>query len=254
MPASHPTPAVSQPPRWQSIATVLIIVHFFCLGVGIAVNMGAGKSIVGQSLRNVPFAREYLQLLLMDSSYDFRLAGAEPDDGVHKLQLREAGPSPAEPGEVIAELPSDSDAMLRIRRQRYQQLAYFVAFFDDLFDENADLRTQLPLAVAQRWAKAEAIPEGSYVLRGLRLPSKRLPRAIAADVNYAYVMREGGLQQQVVEKPPPDPITIFLVWDPVESRYQGTREAKPGQRSEVARPAAAPPHVELAPEEPAAAP
>jgi hypothetical protein len=247
MPAAQPAPAATQPPRWQNIATVLIIVHFFCLGVGIAVNMGGGKSLVGQSLRNVPFAREYLQLFLMDSSYDFRLAGAEADDGVHKLELRELGPSPAEPGQVIAELPSDDAAMLRIRRRRYQQLAYFVAFFDDLFDENADLRTQLPLDITQRWAKAEALPEGSYVLRCLRMPLKRLPRAIAADINYAYVMREGGLQQQVVEKPPPDPITIFVVWDPIESRYQGTREAKLEQRSEVVRPAAAPPLQELAP-------
>ena len=246
MPATQSAPAAAQPPRWQSIATVLLIVHFFCLAVGIAVNMGGGKSLVGQSLRNVPFARQYLQLLLMDTSYDFRLAGAEPDDGVHKLELREMGPSPTEPGAVIAELPSDAP-MLRIRRQRYQQLAYFVAFFDDLFEENADLRTKLPLTIAQRWARAAAVEEGSYVLRCLRIPSKRLPRAIAADITYAYVMREGGLQQQVVEKPPPDPITIFLVWDPIEKRYQGTRETAIGQRSEVVRRSSAPPLQQLAP-------
>ena len=70
---------------------------------------------------------------------------------------------------------------------------------------------------------------------------ERLPQAIAAEISYAYVMREGGLQQQVVETPPPDPITIFMVWDPVESHYQGSREAAVGQRSEVVRPAAAPP-------------
>jgi hypothetical protein len=240
MAATQSAPAATQPPRWQSVATVLLIVHFFCLAVGIAVNMGGGKSLVGQSLRNVPFARQYLQLLLMDTSYDFRLAGAEPDDGVHKLELREMGASPSEPGPVIAELPSDSP-MLRIRRRRYQQLAYFVAFFDDLFEENSDLRTQLPLTIAQRWAKVAALQEGAYVLRCLRIPSKRLPRAIAADITYAYVMREGGLQQQVVEAPPPDPITIFLVWDPVEARYQGTRETAVGQRSEVVRRSSAPP-------------
>jgi hypothetical protein len=240
MPAPPSAPAAAQPPRWQSVATVLLIVHFFCLAVGIAVNMGGGKSLVGQSLRNVPFARQYLQFLLMDTSYDFRLAGAEADDGVHKLELSEMGPSPTEAGPVIDELPSDGP-MLRIRRQRYQQLAYFVAFFDDLFDENSDLRTQLPLTIVQRWAKAVALEEGSYVLRCLRIPSKRLPRAIAADITYAYVMREGGLQQQVVEKPPPDPITIFLVWDPLEKRYQGTRETPVGQRSEVVRRSSAPP-------------
>jgi hypothetical protein len=240
------SPAASQPPRWQSIATVLLMLHFFCLGVGVAVNMGGGKSLLGQSLRNVPFAREYLQLLLMDTSYDFRLAGAEADDGVHRLELREMGPSPSEPGPVVAALPSD-EPMLRIRRQRYQQLAYFVAFFDDLFEENSDLRTMLPLTIVNRWAKAAGLPEGSYVFRCLQLPSKRLPRAIAADINYSYVMREGGLQQQVVEAPPPEPITIFTVWDPIEGRYQGSRETPEGQRSEVVRPAAAPPLPNLAP-------
>jgi hypothetical protein len=95
--------------------------------------------------------------------------------------------------------------------------------------------------------KAEGLPNEPYVLHCLRLPSKRLPRAIEADVTYAYVMREGGLQQQAVEAPPPDPITIFMVWDPVESRYQGARETAVGQRSEVIRPVAAPPHAQLAP-------
>src|SRR5688572_4961292 len=42
------SPAAAQPPRWQSIATVLLILHFFCLGVGVAVNMGGGKSLLGQ--------------------------------------------------------------------------------------------------------------------------------------------------------------------------------------------------------------
>ncbi len=243
---SHSPTAAPATPRWQSIATVLLMLHFFCLSVGLAVNMGGGKSMFGQQLRLIPFARQYLQLLMMDTAYNFALAGAGPDDGTHRLQLLEMGASSAEPGEVLAELPDDRAAS-RIRRQRYQQLAYHVAFFDDLFEENADLRTQLPIQVAERWARAQGLPHDPYVLRCLRLPSRRLPRAIAAEVSYAYVMREGGLQQQVVEKPPPDPITIFMVWNPVESHYQGSREAAVGQRSEVVRPAAAPPHAHLAP-------
>jgi hypothetical protein len=65
-----------------------------------------------------------------------------------------------------------------------------------------------------------------------------LPRAIEADITYAYVMREGGLRQQVVEKPLPSPINIFLVWDPIEEHFQGVREAALGQRSLVTRQAA----------------
>jgi hypothetical protein len=226
-----PTPAKSPAqPTWQTWATVLIILHLFCLAIGIAVNIGGGKSLVGQKLRNVPVARQYLQLLMMDMAYDFHLAGAGEDDGVHRMQLRAAG----DDGELLAELPDDALAP-RIRRQRYQQLAYHVAFFDDLFKENPDLRTQLPLQIAERWVKDLDLPADPYVLQCRRIPSKRLPQAIAADVTYAYVMREGGLTQQVVEQPPPPPITIRMVWDPTESRYQGSRESPLGERSEVAR-------------------
>lgn len=231
--------AAATTPRWQNVATVLIIVHFFCLAVGIAVNAGGGKSLIGQSLRRIPFAREYLQLLMMDLAYDFPLAGAEQDDGIHRLQLMRGDVPATVEDALIAELP-DAGAMSRIRRQRYQQLAFHVAYFDDLFKENSDLRTQLPLEIAERWIKGLGLPQAPYALRCLRLPAKRLPRAIEADITYAYVMREGGLRQQAVEKPPPDPITIFLVWDPIESRYQGSREAPVGERSEVVRSNSAP--------------
>jgi hypothetical protein len=239
MPPPQVVPAPATP-RWQSIATVLIILHLFCLVVGLAVNMGGRKSMLGQQLRNIPLARDYLQSLLMDSAYDFYLAGAGPDDGVHRLQILRSDLPPADAKAVIAELPGENLGS-GIRRRRYQQLAYQVAFFDDLFDENADLRTELPLMIAERWAKSLGLPPESYVLRCLRIPSRRLPRAIAADITYAYVMREGGLQQQAVEKPPPDPITIYMVWDPIESHYQGSRETPVGQRAEVVRPVAAPP-------------
>jgi hypothetical protein len=181
-------------------------------------------------LRNIPVARQYLQLLLMDMAYDFHLAGATDDDGVHQLQLRSAG----EAAELLAELPDEATTP-RIRRQRYQQLAYHVAFFDELFKENADLRTQLPLQIAEQWVKDLDLAGEPYTFECRRIPSERLPRAIAADVTYSYVMREGGLAQQVVEKPPPPPITIRLVWDPTESRYQGSRLAPLGERSEVVR-------------------
>jgi hypothetical protein len=243
MPPKRPaTPSqrpAASPPAWQSIATVLIILHLFCLLIGVAINIGGGKSLVGQSLRNVPIARQYLRALMMDLAYDFHLAGVEDDDGVHRLQLVKVDAAPNDPNAVLAELPDD-DAQLRIRRQRYQQLAYHVAFFDDLFEENNDLRTSLPLQVAGRWVKAAGLPQDSYLLRCVKIPSKRLPRAIEADITYAYVMREGGLKQQVVEKPLPPPIKIFMVWDPLEEHYQGIREAALGQRSLVTKSEEAP--------------
>src|SRR5690606_26018600 len=150
-------------PAWQSIATVLIILHLFCLLIGVAINIGGGKSLVGQSLRNVPVARQNLRGLMMDPAYDFHLAGADEDDVVRRLQLVKVDAKPGDPDAVLAELPDDV-AQLRIRRQRYQQLAYHVAFFDDLFAENNDLRTKLPLQVAERWIRAEGLPLDSYQL------------------------------------------------------------------------------------------
>jgi hypothetical protein len=177
---------------------------------------------------------------MMDFGYDFMLGGAGPDDGVHQLRLIKAEAAPGDPSAVLGELPGDTE-MLRLRRQRYQHLALHVAFFDDMFEENNDLRTQLPLAIAERWTRALALPAGSYTLECRRIPARRLPKAIEADISYAYVMREGGLQQQAVEAPPPEPIKIFLVWDPIEQQYQGSREAPLGQRTLVLRPTGAPP-------------
>lgn len=229
-----PKTAPAATPRWQSIATVLLILHLFCLAIGIAVSAGGGSSIVGQSLRGIPLTRPYLQLLMMDMAYDFRLAGVEENDGVHRLQLHRGG-AVAEAAPV-GTLPDD--ATTGIRRRRYEHLAYFISFFDDLFKENSDLRTQLPLAVAQRWVRQLDLPNDPYVLKCFRVPSKRLPKAVAADVSYAYVMREGGLTQETVEKPPPPPVNIFMVWDSEEARYQGSREAPAGQAAEVVRPPA----------------
>jgi hypothetical protein len=197
----------------------------------VAVNAGGGSSIVGQTLRRIPVARPYLQLLMMDVAYDFQLAGTEDDAGVHRLELFRGG-AKAEPA-PLAVMPDDS-IKLRIRRQRYEQLAYNIAYFDELFKENSDLRTQLPLAMAEGWIRSLKLPTESYVLRCQKIPSKRLPKATEADISYAYVMREGGLAQEKVEKPLPPPINIFMVWSPDDAQYQGSREAPSGQAAEVA--------------------
>jgi hypothetical protein len=234
MPPS-PAPATPPTPRWQSIATVLLILHLFALAIGVTVNLGGGRSMLSGSLRRVPLAQTYLQFLQMDLAYEFPLAGAGQDDGVHRLQLLKPDVPADATGAVLAQIPDDN-MQPRIRRQRYQRLASFVAYFDDQFDQNNDLRTQLPLTMVERWTKAEGLEPGDYTLRCLRIPPKRLEKAIASEITYAYVMREGGLQQQAVQKPPPPPVTIHLVWDPLEGRYQGTREAAEGLRSFVTEP------------------
>jgi hypothetical protein len=231
MPPS-PAPATPPTPRWQSIATVLLILHFFALGVGVVINLGGGRSLLGPSLSRVPLVKPYLQFLQMDLSYSFPLAGAGEDDGIHRLQLLRAGAEPADDSAVLAELPSSGMA-LRIRRQRYQNLAKQIALFDAAYDQSNDLRTEIPLGMVERWTKAEGLPAGDYTLRCLRIPSERLPQAVATEITYSYVMREGGLQQQAVKKPPPPPVVIRLMWDPLEGRYQGTREAAEGLRAFV---------------------
>jgi hypothetical protein len=241
----RPQPAAA-PPRWQTLATVLLMLHLFCLTLGLAVNAGGGKSMLGPALRRIPLARQYLQLLWMDLAYDFHLASPLPEDGVHRLRLQsvkpaattdDAGARSGKDGSEAAsaarpiddEIP-DPRLKLRIRRQRYQQLAYHVAFFDELFAENSDLRTELPLAVAERWLRELGAPHEPYVFTCWREPVRRLPKAIELAPSKP---REGGPRLAGPATFEPVSITVHLVWDPEEGRYQGSRAEPEGQTAEV---------------------
>src|SRR5262245_15509699 len=104
---------VAPAPAWQTLATILLILHLFCLGIGVTVNSGGGKSLLGQALRRIPFAREYLRLLWMDFSYDFNFASPLPEDGTHSLELLTAPDAAGGQPKPVAQLPPQ-DVWLRI--------------------------------------------------------------------------------------------------------------------------------------------
>lgn len=224
-------------PAWQSIATVLIIVHLFALGIGLATNVAGGKSLLSPALYRIPLVQSYIRFLWMNVGYDFHIASPLPEDGAHRLELVSATPgSTAQaPADVLDEMPT-ADIQPRIRRQRYQQLAYHVAFLDELFAENSDIRTALPLAIAQRWLRDLDAPLEPHVLRCLREPSGRLPKAVERAPSVKP--REGGPKTDGPALYTTETITVYLVWDPETASYQGSRAEPEGQTAEVVRDAA----------------
>jgi hypothetical protein len=238
---SSKSPAASPPgaaPAWQTIATVLIILHLFALGVGLATNVAGGKSLLTPALYRVPLVQSYIHFLWMNVGYDFHIASPLPEDGSHRLELAPAAPETlaAEPPDMLAEMPT-ADIQPQIRRQRYQQLAFHVAFLDELYAENADIRTALPLAIAQRWLRDLDAPHEPYVLRCLREPSGRLPKAVERAPSVKP--REGGPKTDGPALYKTETMTVYLVWDPETASYQGSRAEPEGQTSEVVRDAAA---------------
>ncbi len=208
------------------------MLHLFCLGLGLAVNAGGGKSLLAPALYRIPLARTYLKLLWMDVGYDFYVASPLPEDGDHRLELTAAaGASAVAVEKLPAELPPPG-MQPRIRRQRYQQLAYHVAFLDELYAENSDVRTELPLAIAERWLRELGAPHESYVLTCRRDPPARLPKAIERAPSRP---REGGPRTLGPATFEPVEIVVNLVWNPDENHYQGSRAEPEGQTAEVVR-------------------
>ena len=213
-------PAEIAPPKWQSVATPLLILHLFCLALAVLSNGGGGVSRVGYALRKIPLAPAYLKLLAMDLGYDFELGGAEPQNAAHHLEV-------ARPGEAapVAQLPAD-DVSWRIRRQRYQQLAFHVAQFDDVFSENSDLQTMTPLAIADAWLRDLDLPPQRYVLRCRRVSAPRWAAAPEEERERSPTANEAGAGQTAQGDQPADgdeAIEIDLVWNRYEQRYEGAR-------------------------------
>ena len=222
-------------PAWQTAATVLLILHLFCVSLGLVTNVAGGKSLLSPALFRIPLAQQYLKLLWMNVGYDFYVASPLPEDGSHRLQLSAAdADDTSQLTSLPAEMPTDSIEP-RIRRQRYQQLAYHVAFLDELYAENSDIRTMLPLAIAERWLRELKAPQASYVLACLREPSKRLPKAVERAPSKP---REGGPRLAGPTTYATETITIHLVWDPESAGYQASRTEPTGQTSEVVHEAA----------------
>jgi hypothetical protein len=224
--------ALSTAPAWRTFATVLIILHLFCVAIGVAVNAGGGRSMLAPALYRIPAVQPYLKLLWMNFGYDFLVSSPLPEDGSHRVELTLPTGAVATTGvEFPAEIPP-LGMQPRIRRQRYQQLAYNVAFLDKLFAENSDIRTALPLTMAETWLRELNAPQASYELTCTSEPASRLPKAIERAPSKP---REGGPRMAGPATFEPESFAVHLVWDPEEARYQGSRAEPEGQVSHVVR-------------------
>jgi hypothetical protein len=210
---------------------VLLILHLFALGIGLATNAAGGKSLLAPALFRIPGVQSYLRILWMNFGYDFDLSSPLPEDGTHILRLSVADdPASISPPALPADLPG-ANTSPNIRWRRYQHLAYHVALFDELFAEIADQRTALPLTIASRWLRDLAAPPQSYVVECLREPSTRLPKAVERAPSARP--REGGPKTAGPALFKTETITVYLVWDPETASYQGSRAEPEGQTSEV---------------------
>lgn len=228
--ASPPVPARSAaqktkqdpagaPPAWRSWVTAALIVHLFCLGLALLSNAGGGQSRVGYSLRKIPLAPRYLKLLGMDVGYDFDLAGSTPQLAVHRLEV--AAPASAAP---LTVLPA-ADVRWQARRHRYQRLAYYVAEMDDVFSENSDLQTMMPLAIADAWLRQQQLPSQRYILTVRRETTPRWPAAPEEERDRSPTSTEGDAKQTGAPSAPAteQPVVIDLVWNAKQDRYEGSR-------------------------------
>lgn len=148
----------------------------------------------------------------MDVAYDFELGGADPRNGAHRLTL--LAPDQREsPAAALAQLPG-KDVALRIRRQRYENLAFHIAELDRVFAESPDDQTRLPLAVAERWIADLGLEPGTYTLQCSRIDA---PRWEEEQETFDAAGKAEKAQGSA------SAFQIHLVWSPSEEHYEGFR-------------------------------
>jgi hypothetical protein len=194
------------------VATVLIILHLFCVAIGVASNAGEQRSALGRTLRNIPAAPKYLQALFLDVAYDFELGGAAPRNGVHRLALLPAGKDRNSEA-ALARLPTD-DVVLRVRRQRYQNLAFHIAELDRVFAESPDDQTRLPITVAENWIARLGLEHKPYTVRCERVDSPRWQEDEESFDASGKARRSSGENSS---------FDIHLVWSTQAGHYEGFR-------------------------------
>ena len=193
-------------------ATVAILLHLFCLAIGVASNAGGRQSTLGQALRNIPVAPQYLRTLFMDVGYDFELSGVNPDNGLYQLALLSADAGSNELQEV-ARLPVEHVGS-RVRQRRYQNLAYHVAEFDRVFSESPDDQTLLPIAIAENWVDSLDLDLKQFTLRCERTDAARWESNEAAfdAAGKAAKTSDNDLY-----------FDVHVVWSPLENRFESFR-------------------------------
>ncbi|MEO2049983.1 MAG: hypothetical protein ABGX16_25790 [Pirellulales bacterium] len=172
-PQTQPSPVPEETPQGvstgQTVATVLLLLHLFCLAIGVVSNVGS-LSPIRQALRNVPFVPKYLQFLNMDRGYDYPLTLGAPDEGSYQLQLTTQANGA---DSTIIRLP-DSPTISRIRRHRYEYLALRIADLVAVYEGDPHHQTLLPAEIGNYLLRELSLPAGSYQLKVQHQASQRL--------------------------------------------------------------------------------
>ena len=153
----------------QTVVTVLLLIHLFCLMIGVVSNAGP-LSPFRLALRKVPLVPQYLQLLDMDRGYDFPLTPGPPEEGAYQFQL--TAPA-AQPGAPAIRLP-DISLTPRIRRGRYEKLAMAIADLATLYEGDPHHQTLLAGDIGKCLVDKFDLPVGKYDLQVQRLAPQRL--------------------------------------------------------------------------------
>ena len=144
----------------QTVATVLLLIHLFCLMIGVISNAGP-LSPFRMALGNVPLVPNYLQLLDMDRGYDFPLTHGPPEEGAYQFQLTAQA---TQPGSIAIRLP-DISLMPRIRRGRYEKLALAMSDLASLYEGDPHHQTLLAVDVGKCLVDKFDLQVGNYDLQ-----------------------------------------------------------------------------------------
>jgi hypothetical protein len=170
---TQPLPAPEVSPQGastgQMVATVLLLLHLFCLAIGVISNAGP-FSPIRQALRNVPFVLDYLQLLSMDRGYDYPLTLGGPDEGSYQLLLTTQGEGA---DSVILKLP-DAQTKPRIRHQRYENLALQIVDLVAVNEGDPHHQTLLPAGIGDCLLRELNLSADTYQLKVQQQAAQRL--------------------------------------------------------------------------------
>lgn len=157
----------------RTTLTLLLIFHLFALALGI-LSAARPLSPLRNQLADVPFIRPYLRLLHMDVAYNFHLTDGTTDDVDHFVVVE---PQQGENGANAIMLPPPG-LIPGIRRERFQQLAFFAA---PMQDGDPAVKTLLPKAVAASILRSAGAPQGTYRFRIRRQMLVAREQAVSPD-------------------------------------------------------------------------
>ncbi len=155
--------------------TLLLILHLFALFVAVVSNFGA-RSGLRLQLREVPGVRTYLQLLNMDTAYNYHFVFGTREDRDYQCEVMVRPPPRSATSQAGGPLQEESlrlipaDLWPGSRRRRYLMLSHHMAA--NVGDDQ--LESLLPATLASGLLRQRGVTEGTHLLRLIGLaPASR---------------------------------------------------------------------------------